>query len=391
MPVPPGTHFGRYKVRSLIAVGGMGEVYEAEDAQLGRTVALKVLPAEVACDQQRVQRFLQEGKAASALNHPNILTIYEIGRDGDTCYIVTEFIEGATLRQHVTARAGMTIGGVLDIAIQAAGALARAHEAGIVHRDVKPENIMVRSDGIVKVLDFGLAKLAERPASVADSEATAHTLVNTEPGTVLGTPLYMSPEQVRAQELDARTDIFSLGVVLYEMLGGRAPFEGPTAGDVIASIINREPAPLAQLSPDLPPELERIVMKALAKDREERYQVIKDLIIDLKALRRGLEFEAELDRTAPPELRGALSGSRGSAQTLGAPHPKSATGAAGAHRTTSAEPPVGRLRRHKMAVGLAVAALSLVVAAALFVHFSRARREALTEKDTILLADFVNT
>src|SRR5205807_1518484 len=211
-----GTKLGSYEIRSKIGEGGMGEVYLATDTELDRTVAIKLLPAHLASDQQRLQRFIQEAKAASALNHPHILTIYEIGAAGDSRFIATEFIDGDTLRQRITA--GMKLADLLEVAIQAGGALAAAHAAGIIHRDIKPENIMIRRDGIVKVLDFGLAKLAARESTTVDTEAV--TRFKTDPGTVLGTALYMSPEQARGMPVDARTDIFSLGVVLYEMVAG---------------------------------------------------------------------------------------------------------------------------------------------------------------------------
>ena len=221
----PGTAIAHYRIISKIGAGGMGEVYRAQDTELGRSVALKFLPSDVAAHQSRLKRFIQEAKTASALNHPNILTVYEIGRTNETTYLATEFVDGLTLRQHL--HHSLKLNEVLDISIQIASALVAAHAAGIVHRDIKPENIMVRKDGIVKVLDFGLAKLTERfDSSASGSEATTVALVNTEPGTVLGTAAYMSPEQALGREIDARSDIWSLGVVIYEMLTSRAPFEG---------------------------------------------------------------------------------------------------------------------------------------------------------------------
>src|SRR5256714_11718504 len=261
----------------------MGEVYLAHDTELARTVALKILPAEFITDQKRLQRFFQEARAASALNHPNILTIYEIGQTESSRFIATEFIDGETLRQHLS-RSTITITEALDVAIQVASALSAAHAAGIVHRDVKPDNIMLRRDRLVKVLDFGLAKLLEDRTAL-NPDAPTRLLVNTDSGVVMGTAQYMSPEQARGLEVDARTDIFSLGVVLYEMVAGRTPFEGATQGDVLVSILDREPTPLARFAPDVPAELERIVTKALAKDREARYQTMKDLAIDLRALK----------------------------------------------------------------------------------------------------------
>ena len=273
--ISSGTRIGRYEIRSKLGAGGMGVVYLAEDTQLGRQVALKLLPENLTDDKERLGRFKQEARAASTLNHPNILTIHEIGQEGSLHFIATEFIDGATLRQHMKDTR-MKVYEVLDVLIQVAGALAAAHEAGIVHRDIKPENIMVRRDGYLKVLDFGLAKLTE--PQTAKSEAS--TLVQTDPGVVMGTAQYLSPEQARGLEVDARSDIFSLGAVLYEMIASRTPFEGTTKSEVVAAILEREPQPLARFARDVPGELERIVTKALAKDREERYQTVKDLLVD---------------------------------------------------------------------------------------------------------------
>jgi serine/threonine protein kinase len=236
--LPPGTHLGRYEIRSQLGAGGMGEVYLAQDTKLDRKVALKILPAALSANQDRMRRFRQEAKAASALNHPNIITIYEIEQIDSVNFIATELIEGETLRQRLRSEP-MKLGKVLDVAIQAASALSAAHVGGIVHRDIKPENIMVRQDGIVKVLDFGLAKLTERtPPESVNPEAPTRAVVHTEPGVVLGTAIYMSPEQARGLQVDARTDIFSLGVVLYEMVAGRLPFEGSTSSEVLASILS---------------------------------------------------------------------------------------------------------------------------------------------------------
>jgi serine/threonine protein kinase/tetratricopeptide (TPR) repeat protein len=291
-----GTRLGRYEIRSLLGRGGMGEVYLALDTQLERTVALKVLPADVASDRQRMRRFVQEAKAASSLNHQNILTIYEFGQADATYFIATEFVDGVTLRQHIT-RAQITLNEVLDIGLQIAAALAAAHRAGIAHRDIKPENIMVRHDGFIKVLDFGLAKLTEPPATAFHPEGSAQTIIKTEAGVLIGTVNYMSPEQARGLKVDTRTDIWSLGVVLYEMVAGHAPFKGETGGDLIVLILTSEPAPLSRTSPAAPVELERIVTKALTKDRDARYQIIEDLIRDLKDLKRRLKFDTELDRS----------------------------------------------------------------------------------------------
>src|SRR6267143_2111012 len=225
MSTPAGKRLGRYEIRSLLGVGGMGEVYLAQDTQLRRPVALKLLPPEFTLNEERLSRFKQEAFAASALNHPNILTIYEIGSEDDVYFIATEFIDGVSLRERM-AKEGLTIEQVLDFGGQIASALAAAHAAGIVHRDIKPENVMVRRDGYVKVLDFGLAKLTEHQGRHSDPDAATMQMVRTDPGKVMGTANYMSPEQARGLEVDARTDIWSLGVMLYELSAGRVPFEG---------------------------------------------------------------------------------------------------------------------------------------------------------------------
>jgi serine/threonine-protein kinase len=297
----------RYTIISFLGVGGMGEVYLAEDTKLGRKVALKTLPAEFTNDKERLRRFQQEARAASALNHPNLLTIHEIGSESGAHFIAAEYIDGETLRARVK-HGRMKIDDALDIAQQAAFALTAAHGAGIVHRDIKPENIMVRHDGIVKVLDFGLAKLLEDHArKMVDHEADTRALVMTDPGRVLGTPAYMSPEQARGMDLDARTDIWSLGVVLYEMVAGRPPFRGETKSHTVVSILETEPAPLATFAPDTPAELQRIVRKALTKDRDSRYQTARDLMIDLKSLRRDLDIQSEMRRSSAPDISAAES------------------------------------------------------------------------------------
>ena len=281
----------------------MGVVYRAQDTELGRPVALKFLPGEVATHQSRVKRFVQEAQAASALNHPNILTVHQIGREDDAIFIATEFVDGVTLRQHMCKP--LKLIEVLDIATQIASALVAAHAAGIVHRDIKPENVMVRKDGIVKVLDFGLAKLTERQDT--SSEATTIALVNTEPGSVLGTAAYMSPEQAAGREVDARTDIWSLGVVLYEMITARPPFEGASKSHIIVAIMDHEPAPITRFAPEVPEALELIITEALAKDVEERCQTAKEMLGKLRRLKQRMESGAippsisELKASAPPQ------------------------------------------------------------------------------------------
>ncbi len=281
-----GQIIGHYRIKSLIGAGGMSEVYLAQDSTLGRKVAFKLLPPQFTQDQDRLRRFEREARAASSLNHPNIVTIYEIGRKDDLHYIVTEFIEGQTLRQRM-AHAPMKLRESLDVAIQVASALAAAHAAGIVHRDIKPENVMLRRDGLIKVLDFGLAKLIEPKAPPSITDASTVAAVSTQPGVVMGTPRYMSPEQARGLEVDARSDIFSLGVALYEMIAGKAPFTGATSSDVIAAILHTEPPPLASSQPAIPPALDRLVKSCLAKEPDERWQSARDLARELKWMAEG--------------------------------------------------------------------------------------------------------
>ncbi|HEY8459649.1 MAG TPA: protein kinase [Blastocatellia bacterium] len=297
----PGARRGRlishYRLLNLAGGGGMGEVYLAIDTRLGREVALKLLPAEFASDAERVKRFEREARIASALNHPNILTIYEIGRDGETLFIAAEFVKGRTLRE-ILSEGRMPAIAALDVAIQVASALEAAHGAGIVHRDVKPENLMLRPDGYVKALDFGLARTIE--AALAPSRFS--TMVTrdsyeTAPGAVIGTFRYMSPEQARGLIVDHRSDIWSLGAVFYEMLAGCAPFDGETPADIIAAILTREP-PLAELGD---PESRAIVARALAKDRELRYQSAGEMLRDLRELKRRLERRSEAEAAAIPE------------------------------------------------------------------------------------------
>src|SRR6266542_6196275 len=360
-------HISHYEVLSLLGRGGMGEVFLAQDASLGRKVALKLLRSDFTRNEERLRRFQQEARAASALNHPNILTIHEIGHDGSLHFMATEYVEGETLRQHLS-RARLTVGQTLDVGVQVASALAAAHQAGIIHRDIKPENIMLRTDGNVKVLDFGLAKLTE-PKTI---ETAAPTLpqVETAPGVVMGTVSYMSPEQARGLTVDTRTDIWSLGVMIYEMAAGRQPFEGETASDVMSLILQKEPLPLAYSWPEVPAELERIVRKALRKDKEERYQTIKDLLIDLRNLRKELELSAEMERSAPPTGRAMSSGQ---------------SAAATAHSASSAEYIVTEIKQHKRAAALIVGIVIIASAAVLYLF---SRRSAVLKQTALANATF---
>jgi serine/threonine-protein kinase len=295
-----------YRIVSKLGEGGMGEVFLAEDTRLRRRVALKVLPEIVAADEDRLLRFEREAFAASALNHPNILTIFEFGVEHTTHFLVSEFVDGESLREQLS-RSTMTLTETLEIVIQIASALQAAHGAGIIHRDIKPDNVMIRADGYVKVLDFGLAKLAEpgvlANGSVSDPEAQTRRQLQTQAGIIMGTVAYMSPEQARGLEVDKRTDVWSLGCVLYEMLTRKQPFRGETTADALANIIHREPIPVFPLCQDANPELERIVNKMLSKNRDERYANANVLLADLKQLQKRLEFEAELERSSPPNSK----------------------------------------------------------------------------------------
>jgi serine/threonine protein kinase len=306
-----GQQIHHYEILSQLGVGGMGEVYLVRDNTLGRQAAIKLLPSRFTEDRERLRRFQQEARAASALNHPNIITIYELGEFDSTQYLATEFIDGETLLQHMKdsrsaigtnerseTGTGMKLSEVLEISIQLCSALAAAHSAKIVHRDVKPTNIMVRPDGYIKVLDFGVAKLTEQfpDGPDIDDNQLMGDLIRTKPGEVVGTASYMSPEQARGLAVDARTDIWSAGVVLYEMIAGHRPFEGPTRSDVIASILQRDPPSLGRHASYLPAELERIVLKALRKSRDDRYPTVQDLVFDLRRLKQQLEFEAKVER-----------------------------------------------------------------------------------------------
>src|SRR5882724_6613148 len=306
-----------YRIVSKIGAGGMGEVYLAQDTKLDRKVAIKFLNEEFSKDADKLNRFVQEAKAASALNHPNILTVYEIGEVDGKNYIATELIDGQTLREHLSQKDSLQLNAILKIGVQVSEALSAAHQAGIIHRDIKPENIMLRKDGYAKVLDFGLAKLSE-PAAVATgsagSEDATRVRVNTTPGMVMGTVSYMSPEQARGKLTDARTDLWSLGVVLYEMLSGKVPFTGETINHTIVSILEKEPL----LLENVPAELQRIVRKSMTKDVDMRYQTAHDLLIDLKSLRRDLDIQGELERSIVPNRETATGAIRESTQMYAA-------------------------------------------------------------------------
>ena len=377
-----GDHVGHYRITQPIGAGGMGEVYLAHDLELERDVALKILAADVAADQQRMQRFIQEAKSASALNHPNIITIYEVGLADGRRFIATEFIKGETLRQRLR-RERLSLRECFEVAVQLARALSAAHEAKVVHRDIKPENIMLRPDGLVKVLDFGLAKLTEKTPNLRalDLNAATRVQIKTAPGMVMGTANYMSPEQARGKEVDLRTDIWSFGVVLYEMLTDRLPFTGETPTDVLAALLKDEPAPLATQAPEAPAELQRITHKALRKEPDERYQNVKDLLFDLQTLQRELDLAAELERSMPSRLRDVAAAAQSSPPATMIDTARTASGA---------ENIVPKTRRYQRNVLLALVALALTVVIFSSFFLLKRKTSALTEQDTILLADFDN-
>ena len=349
-----GARLGHYEILGQIGAGGMGEVYLARDTKLDREVALKILNEKFSRDEANLNRFIREAKAASALNHPNILVIHEIGASGDSPYIVSEYVKGQTLRDFLTEK-HLSLREVLDIAVQIAGALVAAHEARLVHRDIKPENVMIRPDGLIKVLDFGLAKLVERKnRSILGLEESTLEHSQTARGMILGTVNYMSPEQAKGERVDERTDVFSLGVVLYEMLAGQTPFAGDSMPETFANLINADPKPLADYAEHPPAELQRIISKTLRKDRDARYQTMKGLLADLREFRENLTLEQKLDRSTKPDTQETVP-------------PKAAT--ANAHLQT-AEMQSGflrRLKKHKIIFALALVAM--VLGAATFVYF----------------------
>src|SRR6266540_4254860 len=383
-----------YRIVSKIGAGGMGEVYLAQDTKLDRKVAIKFLNEEFSQDANKLKRFIQEAKAASALNHPNILTVYEIGDVDGKNYIATELIDGQTLREHLSLKESLSLNPVLKIGVQVAEALSAAHHAGIIHRDIKPENIMIRKDGYAKVLDFGLAKLSEsRPVGAATgSEDATRAQINTAPGIVMGTVFYMSPEQARGKETDARTDIWSLGVVLYEMLARKVPFAGETVNHTVVAILEKEPLVLG----NVPSELQRIIRKAMTKDVEMRYQSARDLLIDLKNLRRDLDIQGELERSIIPN-RAATTDSANENQTqVYVTESVAATSsgqAAATHSVTtsssSLEYAVTQARSHKLATAIIGVLLVGVISTVGYFAFV-SRGGSAKQISTIAVMPFVN-
>ena len=385
MTLSSGTKLSRYEIRSKLGEGGMGQVYLARDtSELDRTVAIKLLPDEVAADPKRMQRFIQEARTVSALNHPNVLTIYEFGHEGETRFIATECVEGVTVREHMRAHR-VKLHEVLDIATQVAAALDAAHEAHVVHRDIKPDNIMVRRrDHIVKVLDFGLAKPVETLGSRVDTEAGTRLKVKTEPGVVMGTVAYMSPEQSEGSaSIDHRTDIWSLGVVLYEMIAGRVPFEGKDVHRQIIAIQDEAPVPLSRFAEGVPERLEEIVTKALAKDPNERYQTAKDFLIDLRNLKRKLEVDAEIDRTLAPEARAGAA----TAGSQSMPPTASQAETTVTQPSSSAQIILGEIKRHKRGAALVLAALVVAIAGLAYFLFVRSAKPSI---NSVAVMPFVN-
>ncbi|HMG75564.1 MAG TPA: protein kinase [Pyrinomonadaceae bacterium] len=396
MSLAAGTKLGRYEIRSKIGEGGMGEVYLAEDSKLNRKIAIKILPAEVASDQERMRRFVQEAKAAAALNHPSIAHIYEIGETDGLHFIAMEFIDGQTLRELIHG-SQIDLGRLLRYLQHAAEGLAKAHSVGIVHRDLKPDNVMITRDGHAKVLDFGLAKLVEpqRISGTGSSDiATAILQQHSKPGMILGTVGYMSPEQAQGQVVDQRSDIFSFGCILFEAVTGQRAFEGKDAIDSLNKIIREPVAPISDLNPLAPADLQRVVRRCLAKDPDERYQTIKDVAIELKEVRRELKDSAGVDTTVPPppSEKFGVPSTGGDTSSAQASPPKGGTpnsleGGAPTTRASSAEYLVSGIKQHKL--GVIVAGVMLVIGVIGLAYYLHARNTEVAI-ESIAVLPFIN-
>jgi serine/threonine protein kinase/Flp pilus assembly protein TadD len=374
---PVGKSIGQYKIMGRLGTGGMGEVYRATD-KMGRQVALKIINRRLSNDEQAVGRFLREAQAVLSLNHPNIVTVFDIDRTDTTHYIASELIEGQSLRERLQRKGEMKVSEALDIAIQVGSALGAAHEKGIVHRDIKPENIMLRPDGYAKVVDFGIAKLVEvqSPDSIS-TDVPTKLMIRTSEGMAIGTVHYMSPEQARGLSVDVRTDTWSLGVVLYEMVGGRRPFDGDTAADVLSSVLERQPPPVSRFSAEVPETLEWIVNKALRKEKGERYQTAGELLTDLKELRKRREFAAEQERSGQltPGKASQIVGENIEQKTVATPVASASAGKP--HTASSAEYVVNEIKRHKRAGLITLMAILIAAAIGAYFHFSKTNNKTI--------------